>query len=58
MERYPNLKDEVGDSIPGREIYSLLDIKLAKSSTASFALTLARWPSVSKKKKIRHYCIV
>ena len=29
VERYPNLKEEVGGSIPGREISSLLDINLA-----------------------------
>jgi len=30
VERYPNLKEEVGRSIPGCEISSLLDEKLAK----------------------------
>ena len=30
VERYPNLKEEVGSSIPGCEISSLLDIKLVK----------------------------
>ena len=35
MERYPNLKEEVGSSILGCEISSLLDIKLACWSTAS-----------------------
>ena len=61
MERYLNIKEEVGGSIPGREIYSLLDVKLARWSIASSALALACWPSVSKKrkkKKIRHLCIV
>ena len=29
VERNPNLKEEVGDSIPGCEISSLLDKKLA-----------------------------
>ena len=41
VERYPNLKEEVGGSIPGCEISSLLDRNLA----------LACWHSVSKKKK-------
>jgi hypothetical protein len=50
MERYPNLKEEVGGSIPGCEISSLLDGKLAKWSTASCALALAQQPFVSKKK--------
>ena len=48
VERYPNLKEEVGGSIPGSEISSLLDRKLAKWSTASCVLVLACWPSVSK----------
>jgi len=52
VERYPNLKEEVGGSIPGFEISSLLDKILARWSTASCALALASWPSVSKKKKI------
>jgi hypothetical protein len=30
VERYPSLKEEVGGSIPGCEISSLLDKKLAK----------------------------
>ena len=33
MERYPNLKEEVGGSIPRCEISSTLDIKLARWST-------------------------
>ena len=41
MKRYPNLKEEVGGSIPGCEISSPLDTNLA----------LACQPSVSKKKK-------
>jgi hypothetical protein len=52
MERYPNLKEEVGGLIPGFEISSLLDKTLARWSTASCALALASRPSVSKKKKI------
>jgi hypothetical protein len=48
VERYPNLKKEVGGSIPDCEISSLLDRKLARWSTASCALTPARQPSVSK----------
>jgi hypothetical protein len=37
VERYPNLKEKVGGSIPGCEISSLLDGKLAKWSTISCA---------------------
>jgi hypothetical protein len=51
METYLNLKEEVGNSIPGCEISSLLDGKLARWSTASCALALACRPSVSKKEK-------
>ena len=49
--RYLNLKEEVGRSIPGCEISSLLDEKLATWSTASCALALACWSSLSKKEK-------
>jgi hypothetical protein len=49
VERYPNLKEEVGGSIPGFEISSPLDKKLAKWSIASCALTLTYRPIVSKK---------
>jgi hypothetical protein len=50
VERYPNLKEEVGDLIPDCEISSLLDKKkLARRSIASYALTLAYRPLVSKK---------
>ena len=48
MERYPNLKEEVGGSIPGYEISSLLDRYLA----------LACRPSVSKKEKKRKHMSV
>ena len=50
-ERYPNLKEEVDGSIPGCEISSLLDKKLATWSTTSCTLMLACRPSVSKEKK-------
>ena len=50
VERYPNLKEEVGGSILGFEISSLLDKILVKWSTASYALALAYWTYVSKKK--------
>ena len=53
VERYPNLKEEVGGSNPGCEISSLLDGNLVRWSTASCALALACRPSVSKKKKKR-----
>jgi hypothetical protein len=44
-------QEEVGDSTPSCEISSLLDKKLARWSTASCALALACWPSISKKEK-------
>ena len=42
VERYPNLKEEVGNSILGCEISSLPDGKLVGWSFASYALALAR----------------
>jgi hypothetical protein len=48
MERYQDLKEEVGGSIPDCEISSLLDIKLARWSIASYALALACRPSVKR----------
>jgi hypothetical protein len=51
VERYPTLKKEVGGLIPGCEISSLLDRELARWSTASGALAIAYWPSVSTKEK-------
>jgi hypothetical protein len=51
MERYPNLKEEVGSLILGYEISSLSDGKLARWSTIFCALALAYRPSVSKKLK-------
>ena len=53
VERYPNLKEEVGGSISGCEISSLFDKELAKWSTASYALALAYRSSVSNKKRKR-----
>jgi hypothetical protein len=35
VERYPNLKEEVGRSIPNCEISSLPDEKIARWSSAS-----------------------
>jgi hypothetical protein len=52
VEGYPNLKEEVGNSIPGCEIFSLPDGKLAKWSIASHALALACRPSVLRLKKL------
>ena len=49
VERYPNLKEEVGGSIPSYEISSLHEGKLARWSTVSYALALAYRPTVSKK---------
>ena len=54
VERYLNLKKEVGDSIPRCEISSLLDKKLARWSTTSYALALGCHPSVSIKKTKKH----
>jgi len=51
VERYPNLKEEVGGSIFTCEISSLLHKKLARWSIVYCALTLASRPSVSKKRK-------
>jgi hypothetical protein len=51
MERYPNLKKEVGGANPNCEISSLLDAKLARWSTTSCVLALACRPSVSNQKK-------
>jgi hypothetical protein len=49
VERYPNLKKEVGGSNPDYEISSLPGGKLAKWSTASCALALTCQSSVSFK---------
>ena len=51
MEKHPNLKEEVGGSIPGFEISSLLDKTLPGGQTASCALALACQSSVLKKRK-------
>jgi hypothetical protein len=53
VERYPNLKEGVGGSNPGCEISSLLDGKLARWLTTSYALEMACRPSVSKKNKVK-----
>jgi hypothetical protein len=50
VERFPNLKEEVGGSIPDCEISSMHDGKLVKWSFVSRTLTLACRPFVSKKK--------
>ena len=46
--RYPNLKEDVGNSIPICEIFSLPDGKLARWSTASYALAPALCLKISK----------
>ena len=51
VERYPNLKEEVGGSIPGCEISSLLDKKLVRWSIVSCALAAVRLPIKKKKEK-------
>jgi hypothetical protein len=50
VKRYPNLKKEVGGSIPDCEISSVLDGKPARWPTASRAFTLACRPFVSPRK--------
>ena len=49
VDIYPNLKENIGSSIPAFEISSLLDRKLAWWSTASCTLALACRPFISKK---------
>ena len=49
VERYPNLEEEVGGSIPDCENSSLLDGKLVRWLIVSCALMLACRPSVYKK---------
>ena len=51
VERYPNLKEEVGGSILDCEISRLLDKKLTRWSTASCALALTCRPSKKFKKR-------
>ena len=46
MERYPNLKEEVGGPIPGCEISSLHDRELA---SGPLSLVLWRWPVRSQE---------
>ena len=48
VERYPNLKEEVGGSIPGCEISSHLTKNFVRWSPTSYALAPACRPSVSK----------
>ena len=51
MERFPNLKEEVGGSIYDCEIFSLFDIKLVRWSIVSCALVLANRPPSQKEKE-------
>ena len=53
VERYPNLKEEVGGSILGCEISSLLDINLLGDQ---LLLVLWHWPVglLSQEKKIKN----
>ena len=48
VERYSNMKEAIGGSIPGCQISSLLDKILARWSTTSCALALACRPSMWK----------
>ena len=57
VERYPNLKEEVGGQIHDCEISSLLDVKLARWSIASWALASTRQPSQNMKLKKNPYFI-
>jgi hypothetical protein len=50
VEGYPNLKEEVGGSIPDYEIFSLHE-KLTGWSSASYVLALACRSFFSKRKK-------
>jgi hypothetical protein len=50
VERYLNLKEDVGGSIPGCKISYLLDIKFAQWSIASCALASPCRSSVSQIK--------
>ena len=52
MERYPVLKEEVGGSVPGCEISSLPDKKIASWSFVLCALASACRPYVLKKQVI------
>ena len=45
VERYPNLKEEVGDSISNFEISSLLDLNL---TSGQLPHVLWRWPSIAR----------
>ena len=51
VERYPNIKEEVGGSIPGCEISVVLARIHAKWSTTSYAWALACRPFVPNKTK-------
>lgn len=53
MERYPDIRKEVNGPIPGCEIFSLLDIKLARWVNFLYVLWcwLACRPSISKEKE-------
>ena len=54
-ERYPNLKEEVDNLIPGYEISSLLDMKLVMWSIASCSgVGLLAFRLKTKKKKKKH----
>ena len=50
VERYPNLKEKIGSSIPGCKISSVLDRLPSWSSNASCALALTCRPPMSRKK--------
>jgi hypothetical protein len=57
VERYPNLKEEVGGLIPGYEISSLFDGKLARRSTASCCGVGLSVFFLTKKKKKKVFTI-
>lgn len=58
VERYTNLKEEVGCSIPSSEISFLRYRILAGWSTATGTLLLVCRPSISKNKKTNNHAVV
>ena len=51
VDRYSNLKEEVGGLIPSRDISSLLDIKLLRWSTISLCFGVGLTSFYLKKEK-------
>ena len=55
MDKYPNLEEEVGGSIPGCEISSLLTKNVAMWSTASLVIWCWSVGLMSKNKERKNY---